>query len=197
MAAGICHGQTPVDSLYATGELNLGMQVILKPIQLWQHLSYHTPALNCQFEESCSNYMVEAIMEKGVLSGFVMGTDRIVRCNPAARRYHLKLENPIIQADGRLVEPLNLQARHGPGKNPYLALSLSVVPGLGRAYSGHPVDGLFSFIFVAGFSFNSAMQARAGNTVSAGAYGMAAGLFWIADFYGAYRTARLAVTSNK
>ncbi|MCF7807682.1 MAG: membrane protein insertion efficiency factor YidD [Candidatus Marinimicrobia bacterium] len=184
---------TPLDSLYASGELSLGSRILLKPIQIWQDFSYRSFAMNCQFESSCSNYMVHAIRVKGILPGLVIGTDRIVRCNPAARHYHLQEEYSMIQADGRLVEPMRVQPGHAPGRSPYIALGLSVIPGLGRSYAGHVVDGLFSFFFVSGFALNSAMHVEAGHTFSASVYGLTAGLFWAADFYGAYRTARSAV----
>lgn len=187
---------TPLDSLYASGELSLGSRLLYKPIHIWQNISYNSPALNCQFERSCSNYMVDAIQGKGVLPGLVIGIDRIVRCNPAARHYHMQLNKPRILPDGRLLEPLDIDSAHDPGKNPYVAMSLSVIPGLGRSYAGHPVDGLFSFIFVAGFALNAGMQLEAGNSFGATAYGLTAGLFWIADFYGAYRTAKLTVSDN-
>ncbi len=36
----------------------------------------------CRFEPSCSNYFIEAVQVHGVLRGCLMGTWRILRCNP-------------------------------------------------------------------------------------------------------------------
>ena len=92
--------------------------------------------------------MVESIQTKGVIGGAIIGTDRIVRCNPAARHYHLQIPDSRIQYDGRLVEPVAWEAVVSPEKSAALAVTLSIVPGLGRSYAGHPVDGMFSFILV-------------------------------------------------
>jgi uncharacterized protein len=181
----------PLDSLYGQDTLNFAQRTLLKPIQAWQHFSYESSALNCQFEKSCSNFMVEAILEKGFLLGSVVGTDRIVRCNPSARHYHLQLPNSKIQYDGRLVDPLKFAREPTPGKNPLLATSLSIIPGLGRAYAGHPVDGLFSFILVSGFAFNTYQHIQTENPIRIGINASMMTLFWLADFYGAYRTAKM------
>ncbi len=181
---------TPLDSVYAQDSLGIGMRIMLKPIQWWQHFSYGQSSMNCQFEKSCSNFMAQAIQEKGVVRGAVIGTDRLVRCNPAAKHYHLQLSQPIIQYDGRLVEPLDWEPEPAPGKSPLLAVSLSIVPGLGRSYAGHSVDGLFSFMMVAGFAMNTYNNHQAGNSILTGISASLTTLFWVADIYGAYRTAR-------
>lgn len=187
---------TPLDSLYFGDSLALGSRIILKPIQWWQHFSYAQSAMNCQFEKSCSNYMVAAIQEKGVLKGTVIGTDRIVRCNPAARHYHLELPDSRIQYDGRLVEPLKWKAQSIPGKSPAFAAGLSIVPGLGRAYAGHAYDGFFSFLLVGTFAFNTYNHHNAENPIRTGINAGFMTLFWLADIYGAYRSASLVPTAN-
>ena len=182
---------TPLDSLYHQDSLTFGQRALLKPIQTWQHFSYGQSALNCQFEKSCSNFRVQAVLEKGVLWGTVIGTDRIVRCNSAARHYHLQSAHSKIQYDGRLVDPLEWSREPAPGKSPLLATSLSIIPGLGRAYAGHPVDGLFSFLLVAGFAYNTYGHIKANNPIRTGINASFLTLFWLADFYGAYRTAKM------
>ncbi len=182
---------TPMDSLYAGDSLSFGLQLVLKPVQWWQHFSYSSSALNCQFESSCSNFMVEAIQNKGIIKGTVIGTDRILRCNPAARHYHMQLPNAKLYYDGRLVDPVNWEKEAAPGKSPALAVTLSLIPGLGRTYAGHPVDGLLSLLFVGGFAFNAYNQNEAGNPIRASINLGLMTLFWSADFYGAYRTAKM------
>ncbi len=182
---------TPLDSLYAQDSLTFSQKIVLKPIQSWQHFSYAETGLNCQFEKSCSNFMTQAILERGILAGAVIGTDRIIRCNPSARHYHFQLPNAKIQYDGRLVDPLDWERVEKPGKSPLLATSLSIVPGLGRAYAGHPVDGLFSFLLVTGFAYNTYTHTQAENPIRAGINASFMTLFWLADFYGAYRTAKM------
>lgn len=190
---GSCYSRqmAPLDSLYAGDSLNLGMKIIFKPVQWWQHLSYKSSFLNCQFEHSCSNFMVDAILNRGLIAGTVIGTDRIVRCNPAARHYHLQVPGARIQYDGRLVEPLEWVGESKPGKSVILASSLSIVPGLGRVYAGHPVDGLLSFLIVASFASNTYLHAELGHSVRAGINATFMALFWAADVYGAYRTAKM------
>lgn len=136
--------------------------------------------------------MVQSIVERGVLQGTIIGTDRIIRCNPAARHYHIQHPQARIQYDGRLIDPLNYVRQPHPRKSPLLATTLSIVPGLGRAYAGHPYDGVFSFLLVTGFAYNTHNHFRAQNTFMTGMNATFMTLFWLADFYGAYRTAQLA-----
>jgi len=190
--SGLGQVMTPVDSLYASDSLGLGKRIIFKPIQWWQHFSYNEPSMDCQFSSSCSNFMVQAIQEKGFLEGSITGTDRIVRCNPAARHYHLQLPNGEIQYDGRLVDPLNWTKENRPGKSPALAVTLSIIPGLGRAYTGHSLDGFLSLFLVSGFAYNTYSQNQAGNSIRAGINASLMTLFWLADIYGAYRSASMS-----
>ncbi len=37
---------------------------------------------NCRFYPSCSQYTIEAIREWGVIRGILLGSNRILRCNP-------------------------------------------------------------------------------------------------------------------
>jgi len=187
-----CAQETPpLDTLYAGDTISFGLKLILKPIQWWQHLSYHSQVLNCQFERSCSNFMVEAILDKGLISGAIIGTDRIVRCNQAARHYHLKIPGARIQYDGRLIEPLDWTAATHAGKNVPLAVIISAIPGLGRAYAGHPVDGLYSFLLVAVFANNAYRHDQNDNSFGTILNTGLMSLFWAADIYGAYRTAKM------
>ncbi len=193
------HGQvmTPMDSLYASDSLNFSKRVILKPIQWWQHFSYSSEHMNCQFERSCSNFMVEAIQKRGLFRGVVIGTDRVLRCNPAARRYHAQTPNARIQYDGRLVEPVDWVSQENPAKSPALAVSLSIMPGLGRAYAGHSYDGFLSFIFVAAFGNNAYQHSLAGNKNRMAINVSLMSLFWAADLYGAYRTAKTSAPNHQ
>ena len=63
--------------------------------------------------------------------------------------------NAAIHSDGRLYEPPGLPPLSITEKSPALAMGLSLVPGLGRAYAGRPVDGLYSFVLVGGFAASS------------------------------------------
>ena len=40
---------------------------------------------HCRFKPSCSTYMLQAIKEWGVIKGIILGTRRIVRCNPLSK----------------------------------------------------------------------------------------------------------------
>jgi len=182
----------PADSILALPSTNVLEKAFITPITWWQRLSYNSDVMNCQFEPSCSNYAAQAISEKGVLAGLVIGTDRIVRCNPAAPYHHMLQGHPQYYWDGRLLDPLDWQPQADSPKSPALAVSLSIIPGLGRAYAGHPWDGFFSFLMVSGFGANAYQFRRHDAPVASTVMGTAALLFWAADFYGAYRTARMA-----
>lgn len=52
------------------------------PIRFYQkHISPHTPP-SCRFHPTCSSYALEAVEKHGALKGGIMGTARIIRCNP-------------------------------------------------------------------------------------------------------------------
>jgi putative component of membrane protein insertase Oxa1/YidC/SpoIIIJ protein YidD len=179
----------PADSLLAK-ELRPMQRLVLVGISRWQHFSYGHPGYECQFEPSCSHFMALAIAEHGVLAGGVVGTDRIVRCNPSARHNHLRCLAPDLNEDGRLLEPLNLPVAEHPARSPVLAAGLSLVPGLGRAYAGHYLDGVLSFVLVGSFAYAAQRHCEAENTGWAVFNGGLTLLFWSADVYGAYWSAR-------
>lgn len=37
---------------------------------------------SCRFEPTCSQYMMDAINEYGVIKGIILGIKRILRCHP-------------------------------------------------------------------------------------------------------------------
>ena len=39
----------------------------------------------CRFTPSCSEYFIEALKKKGLIMGVVLGTWRILRCNPFSK----------------------------------------------------------------------------------------------------------------
>ena len=43
---------------------------------------------SCRFTPSCSRYTVEAIQKHGALRGTLLGTWRILRCNPFGKGGH-------------------------------------------------------------------------------------------------------------
>ena len=40
---------------------------------------------SCRFHPSCSQYLIEALRERGVLMGTLLGVWRVLRCNPFCR----------------------------------------------------------------------------------------------------------------
>jgi len=56
--------------------------IVIIPIRFYQ--KYISPLLgkNCRFEPTCSQYMIEAVQEWGVIKGSWLGIKRIGRCNP-------------------------------------------------------------------------------------------------------------------
>lgn len=57
-------------------------RLFVLPIRAYQRvLSPLTPP-SCRFEPSCSEYGAQAILAHGVLKGILLGTWRILRCQP-------------------------------------------------------------------------------------------------------------------
>lgn len=174
----------PADSLLSRPDLSFHQKVLIHPIVLYQKLSYSTSALACQFEPSCSHFMAQAIAYKGTLAGLVIGSDRLIRCNPYAFSYHLA-QGESYNGDGRLLDPVPPSGDHGQ-LNPRLAYSL--IPGFGRAMAGRPGDGLVSFMVVGTLGAVTLQTRQDGNVVGATFIGALTALFWAADFYAAGTT---------
>ena len=70
--------------------LNKILNIILYPVRLilvfliMVYKKVISPVLpnSCKFTPSCSSYMLEAINTHGLIRGFLMGTKRILKCNP-------------------------------------------------------------------------------------------------------------------
>ena len=64
----------------------------MKAIIFYQkHLSRHT----CKYNPTCSQYTLESINNRGVILGILLGTWRILRCNPFSKGgYDPASENP-------------------------------------------------------------------------------------------------------
>lgn len=57
-------------------------KILTGPIRFYQkHISPHTPP-TCRFHPTCSTYAIQAVEKHGALKGGIMGTARIIRCNP-------------------------------------------------------------------------------------------------------------------
>lgn len=54
-------------------------------IKLYQRLVSPMLPNSCRFYPSCSQYTVLAILKYGVLKGILMGSWRIMRCNPFSK----------------------------------------------------------------------------------------------------------------
>lgn len=56
--------------------------IVVFPIKVYQKLISPLLPSSCRFEPTCSQYMLEAIYEWGVVRGILLGSKRIFRCNP-------------------------------------------------------------------------------------------------------------------
>lgn len=57
-------------------------KIFLFPVKIYQWLISPLLPPTCRYTPSCSNYMVEAVMEWGILIGTWLGIKRIFRCHP-------------------------------------------------------------------------------------------------------------------
>ena len=170
----------PADSLLSDNDINVLKKISIIPIKLWQKISYNTPALNCQFEPSCSQFTAMSIAKYGVIKGSILGADRIIRCNPSAYHYHTNIDSGGFHTDGRLLDPV-------PDKIdlhlPDLATYSSIVPGLGRVLDGKITDGVFSFLLVSSSAYASYQFYQKDKKTGSIIFGLSASIFWISDFY--------------
>lgn len=56
-------------------------KICIKMIELYQITPLHWHSY-CRYIPTCSQYTKEAIMKYGTLKGIMLGTKRILRCNP-------------------------------------------------------------------------------------------------------------------
>ncbi len=159
---------------------------------LWQRISYSETAYNCQFYPSCSNYGALSIARHGTIAGMALTADRVIRCNPFAHGYHIRLTDPIFHTDGRLVNRVPgrlFEQSHGE-RSPILASALSaVIPGAGRIYAGRKWDGLFGFLTVTAFAnitYRNHELNRNGGTLFFGSLALS---LYLGEILGAYRVA--------
>jgi len=168
-------------------------KIIIKTIKTWQQFSYSDDKRNCQFSPSCSNYFALSVFNHNTYFGIIKGCDRILRCNVFAQEYHKKNTfNPQYSSDGRMVDSINPNYNPKLSKNIITPIFLSIIPGVGRMYSGRFFDGLFSFSTIMLITQAAYIQYNNGNFYLS--YSMATISFtlWLSDFYGAYRSAKLA-----
>ena len=181
----------PADSLLKSKNIHFIKKLGIAPISIWQRISYNTTLFDCQFYPSCSNYGSEAIKDFGFLKGGFVVADRITRCNPFSYYYHLELNRPFYEKDGRMIDTVHQKKVKKTSKSPlFAALLSSVFPGLGRIYSGRVIDGVLgmtNFFFVGSHAFKSLKNQNASistilSVVSFYLYG--------SEIYGAYRQAK-------
>ena len=55
--------------------------ILIKIIKKYQSVPFKSHD-SCKFIPTCSNYMIEALEEYGLIKGLFLGTNRLLRCNP-------------------------------------------------------------------------------------------------------------------
>ena len=63
-------------------------KIFIFPIKLYQKFISPLLGNHCRFYPTCSAYMIEAIAVHGVIKGLLLGTYRILRCNPFGKSGH-------------------------------------------------------------------------------------------------------------
>lgn len=56
-------------------------ETVLAPVHAWRLVSRLLPP-RCKYHPSCSQYCLDAVRQRGVPTGLVLATWRILRCNP-------------------------------------------------------------------------------------------------------------------
>ncbi|NOZ04578.1 MAG: membrane protein insertion efficiency factor YidD [FCB group bacterium] len=196
LATIMLYGQSkyPADTILTNPHISFAKKIGILPIAAWQRLSYNTNFLNCQFYPSCSNYGAQAIHYYGILAGTAQAADRIVRCNPMARYYHIRMNGQFHVPDDRLIDPVkpvNQLSAQKTTKSPVFAAALSaMIPGAGRVYAGRWYDGLMGFMLFALTGTSALDSYRRHRPVATPLFtGLALSLY-AGEIYGAYRTAR-------
>ena len=56
--------------------------ILIVPVKIYQWIISPWLPKTCRYEPSCSQYAIEALREHGPLTGLLLGTKRILSCNP-------------------------------------------------------------------------------------------------------------------
>ena len=190
--------QYPADSLLKSNQISIIKKFGIVPISIWQRISYNTTIFNCQFYPSCSNYGSKAIKDFGLIRGGFVAADRITRCNPFAYHYHLELNLPFFEKDGRLIDTIYQKSIKNPSKSPLIAGFLSsILPGSGRIYSGRIMDGILgmtNFFFIGGLALKNVNDKDniAGSILAATTF-----YLYGSEIYGAWRQAKYYQSNKK
>ena len=178
----------PADSLLKSNQVSVIKKFGILPISIWQRISYNTAIFDCQFYPSCSNYGSEAIRDFGFIKGGFVAADRITRCNPFAYHYHIELNRPFYEKDGRMIDTIHQKSITKTSKSPLMASFLSaILPGLGRIYSGRTMDGVLgmtNFFFIGRYAFKNVKE---NNTSRGIILSIATFYLYGSEIYGAYR----------
>ncbi len=181
----------PADSLIESRTLPITKKLSIIPIAIWQRISYNTDAFNCQFYPSCSNYASASISQFGIIRGSIVALDRITRCNPFAGHYHLELNRPFYENDGRLIDTIKQNNTNPSSKNPYFAGFLSsIIPGLGRIYSGRTIEGILGMATMLMFGGSTLKNFKNQRSITGKILGVTTIFIYGSEVYGAWRTAK-------
>jgi len=71
------------------------------------------------------------------------------------------------------------------------AIFSAVIPGSGKIYAGRSIDGVFSFILIAGTTYLAYNGFQNDRNVKAWLFTGITGIFYIGNIYGSYINARL------
>lgn len=63
----------------------IGSHIVIFLVRSYQYLISPLIGPRCRFYPSCSEYMLEAIKQKGLLLGGIKGIYRLFRCHPFAK----------------------------------------------------------------------------------------------------------------
>ena len=189
--------QYPADSLLISENTTFLQKLFIYPIAQWQRISYNSNAFNCQFYPSCSNYCSIAIKEKGAVIGSIIGMDRITRCNPSALYYHQKIHGAYKDSDGRIIDNLTPLSYQKNNKSELLAVSLSLIPGMGKIYAGRAYDGIYGVfnLFVSLQAYSTATKNK--NKFISSVFGLSSIVLYASEIYGSWRAVKYYQPKNK
>ena len=189
--------QYPADSLLISENTTFLQKLFIYQIAQWQRISYNSNAFNCQFYPSCSNYCSIAIKEKGAVIGSIIGMDRITRCNPSALYYHQKIHGAYKDSDGRIIDNITPLSYQKNNKSELLAVSLSLIPGMGKIYAGRAYDGIYGVfnLFVSLQAYSTATKNK--NKFISSVFGLSSIVLYASEIYGSWRAVKYYQPKNK
>ena len=108
----------------------------------------------------------------------------------SALYYHQKINGAYKDSDGRIIDNINPLSYQKNNKSELLAVSLSLIPGMGKIYAGRTYDGIYGVfnLFVSLQAYSAATKNK--NKFISSVFGLSSIVLYASEIYGSWRAVK-------